>query len=348
MDGGDGRTGGQGKRESERNRRDADVVLARQARQAHTQTLVYSSRHFVGFGLPLTPPAPDELSHTVSNGTGSLTVEGWEKYGLPYGQDRLLIVWLASAFFAAGLPRDNTIRFKSVRNILQAFGQGFYKGGKEYNLLRARILRLFHCSFVWKIPAPGGHLKRDRGQLMKSLRLSFLDSCKPAGEISQAITLDATWADDLRNGLSVPYDLESIRALRRSPIALDLYLWQAWRSWRLARKPDAKPAEVPIFGAGGLLDQFGFSFSRPRKAKEVLRRHQARIMSLWPECPNYLDRNAERFVVRPAIAVAPLRQFVILPGVRKVTAAMRERQAPLSLEGGNLFAVRDDGKPPSA
>ena len=330
-------------------RRDADVIVARDARRAHTQTLVYSSRHFVGFGLPASVPPVDQLAHTVSNGDGSLTVQGHPDHGLPYGQDRLLIVWLASAFFAAGRPRDNTIHFNSVRNILQAFGQGQYRAGTEYAILRARILRLFHCSFVWKYPKTEGQLHRKRGQLMREIRLSFLDDKRPSGELSQSITLDSAWADDLRAGDAVPYDLESIRALKRSPIALDLYLWQAWRSWRLARHPGAKSADVPIFGDGGLLHQFGFSFARPRKAKELLRRHQARILAVWPECPNYLSQNAERFVVRPAVAVSPTRQFVILPGVRKVTAAMRERCAPPSLQaGGQLFALRNDAESPKA
>lgn len=258
--------------------------------------------------------------------------------GLPFGQDRLFIVWLASAFIASGKPKDNTIRFDSVGNILAAFGQGLHDAGPEYGRLRARILRLFNCTFIWSYPGPG-KLHRQRSQLMQKINLSFLDGKHIWGPLSQSIVLDPVWADEIRKGQIVPYDLETITALRRFPVTLDLYLWQCWRSWRLARKSAAQPVEVPIFGDHGLLAQFGLSFSRERKAREVLRRQQKRILALWPECPNELDRGCEKFIVRPGIAVQATHGFVSLPGVRPAPLHVQEREIDFS-GPGQLFATR--------
>lgn len=327
-------------REQRRSRQAAAVALARERRAGHDQTLVFSSRHFIGFGLPVARPPREQREHTVSNGHGSLTVMAPPSTGLPFGQDRLFIVWLASAFIASGKPKDNTIRFDAVGNILAAFGQGLHDAGPEYARLRARILRLFNSTFVWTYPTAPGQLHEQRGQLMQKINLSFLQG--PAHRypaLSQSIILDPAWADDIRKGHTVPYDLETITALRRFPVTLDLYLWQCWRSWRLARKRNAEPVEVPIFGDGGLLAQFGLQFARERKARELLRRHQSRIFALWSECPNQFDRACEKFIVRPGIAVQPTRAFVSLPGVRPAPLHLQEREVDLS-GPGQLFATR--------
>lgn len=339
-----------------RNRHAEAALLARKARQAHDQTLVFSSRHFVGFGLPVRRPPSEQRDHIVSNGGGSLTVLAG-KHGLPFGQDRLFIVWLASAFFAAGKPKDNVIRFDSVGSILQAFDQGEHDAGTEYRLLRARILRLFGCSFIWKLPAKRDeetgiiHTTRlQRGQLMSELDLSFLKGQGTRGaKWSQRITLDPTWANDLRAGETVPYDLESLKSLRRNPIALDLYLWQAWRSWRLSRKPAGwmrKPIEVPIFGDGGLLAQFGYKFARQRKAKEVLRRAQGQIAGLWEDCPNGIDRNGEKFLVGPGVAVTVTHDYVKLPGVSPAPGwVLEEEQIERSQRPRQVLSLRRPDKP---
>ncbi len=336
-----------------RNRHAEAATVAREARQAHRQSLVFSARHFVGFGLPVKRAPSDQTEHTVSDGGGSLTVLGSSAHGLPFGQDRLFIVWLASAFFAAGKPKDNTIRFDSVGCILQAFKQGYHRSGTEYAILRERILRLFHCSFIWRLPEPGGKIRRIRGKLMRSIDLCFFDNDVAFGKWSQRIQLDTAWADDLRAGETVPYDLESLTALRRNPVALDLYLWQAWRSWRLSRKALGwmrKPIEVPIFGDDGLLAQFGYQFARPRKAKEVLRRAQRLVASVWHDCPNRLDHSGEKFLVGPGEALK--RQSIAdathvkLPGVEPATAAVLEReQAARSKRPSQVLSLHQADKP---
>ena len=70
---------------------------------------------------------------------------------------------------------------------------------------------------------------------------------------------------------AVPVDLRVLRAIRRSPLALDLYAWTTWRVFKLS-----KPAFIPW---QGLLQQMGSEYKSEkefaRKASGALRKIRA-------------------------------------------------------------------------
>ena len=70
--------------------------LVRLRREQHAQVLGYSSRPFVLCGLPVRRPSAGTLVHTRRNGKFVLEVVAHPNYGLPYGQDRLLPIFLAT------------------------------------------------------------------------------------------------------------------------------------------------------------------------------------------------------------------------------------------------------------
>lgn len=109
-----------------------DAVVARSERK---QDLGFSPRDFVLCGLPLKRQVGTVYKRR--NGNLLLKVVADPDAGLPFGQDRLLPIWLATAFKVAGEPEDNTIRFRSAHDILRAFE--LPNSGLEFRRLAERF-----------------------------------------------------------------------------------------------------------------------------------------------------------------------------------------------------------------
>jgi hypothetical protein len=104
-------------------------------------------------------------------------------------------------------------------------------------------------------------------------------------------------------GAAVPVDMRVLRAIRRSPLALDLYAWTTWRVFKLS-----KSAFIPWVG---LMQQMGTEYKSEkefaRKAKAALRK----IHAFYPALK--LDFAKGGFFLHPsltAIAPAPKRTQV--------------------------------------
>lgn len=330
---------------SERRRaRDELGIDATAARALREQTIAYAARDFVLCGLPFRRPRGGHV-YRRHNGDTTLELTGHPVHGLPYGQDRLIPIWLATAFFAADKPADNVIRFRCVTDILRAFGLET-DGGKNLARLRDRLLRIFWCQYaVWLRPRNGKEPSHDATihKVMRSMRINMLEDHKRAANQytlwMDKIELDPRFAEDLRRGGRVPVDFETIRALKDCAPALDLYIWQAWRSYRAMTSHKAAAA-IPIFGEGGLMAQLGSDTNEPKKVRQLLRRWQADVKRVWPECPNYLDAKCERFVINAGAAVTISARLPILPGVSPKPPAVREMAGPD--RPGVLVAVRED------
>ncbi len=121
--------------------------------------------------------------------------------------------------------------------------------------------------------------------------------------LENLIELDPTFANDIRQA-PVPVDMETIIALKDKPSALDLYCWQALRSYQLTKT--GRLAVVPLFGDTGLVAQLGTQGQQPRKLRQMLSLAQGYVKAAWPECPNDITRKNGRdiFILRPAWAVA--------------------------------------------
>ena len=113
------------------------IEMVRRRRDEGRQNLGFNSRPFVFCGLPLRRPPQDQLLFERRNGSFVLQVTGHPEFGLPFGQDRLVPIFLATL---AVRQRSQTIRFKSASVMLETFGMA--KGGKEYRRLVAAFERI--------------------------------------------------------------------------------------------------------------------------------------------------------------------------------------------------------------
>jgi hypothetical protein len=116
---------------SKRKLRQADAIqLVRANRESERQNLGCSSRPFVLCGLPVKRPADGCFLHERRNGQFVLQVTGHPSYGLPWGQDRLVPIFLATVAIRQQSPR---ITFSSAAEMLDAFG--LQQGGSQYRRL---------------------------------------------------------------------------------------------------------------------------------------------------------------------------------------------------------------------
>ena len=88
-----------------RMRKVESIECVRLKRDAARQNLGFPSRPFVLCGLPVRMPAPGCLLHERRNGQFVLQVTGHPSYGLPWGQDRLVPIFLATLAIRQQSPR---------------------------------------------------------------------------------------------------------------------------------------------------------------------------------------------------------------------------------------------------
>src|SRR5689334_6069859 len=72
------------------------VELVRIKREQAAQSLCFCSRPFVLCGLPVRRLPPDQLLYQRRNGQFLLQITGHPDYGVPFGQDRIVPIFLAT------------------------------------------------------------------------------------------------------------------------------------------------------------------------------------------------------------------------------------------------------------
>jgi hypothetical protein len=127
------------------------IQLVRLKRETVNQNLGFASRPFVLCGLPIKRPAKGMLLHERRNGQFLLQVTGHPTYGVPWGQDRLVPIFLATL---AMRQQKQTITFRSAAEMLDIFGM--QQGGSQYRRLIAAFQRVFGATIFFGT----GHARR--------------------------------------------------------------------------------------------------------------------------------------------------------------------------------------------
>jgi hypothetical protein len=118
--------------------------IVRLKREEGKQNLGFSSRPFVLCGLPVRKPLRNEMLYERRNGNFVLQITGHPNYGLPFGQDRIVPIYLATL---AVRQKSQTIRFRTAAEMLETFDM--HKGGKEYRRLVAAFERIFGATIFF-------------------------------------------------------------------------------------------------------------------------------------------------------------------------------------------------------
>jgi hypothetical protein len=279
------------------------VRLVRQNRDQATQTLCFSSRPFVLCGLPVRRLPKDQLLYERRNGRFVLQVTGHPEFGVPFGQDRLVPIFLATL---AVQQKSQTIRFRTAAEMLETFGM--QTGGKEYRRLVDAFERVFGATIFFGTDSLNGSAKvvqRSRFNFMREAQIWYSRSPEQrpiSSEFENVIILSDDFYQEIL-AHPVPNDLEAVKLLAAAPAVLDLYMWLSYRCFK-AKGPEA----IPIFGEFGLANQLGcVEYSRPRRFRAMLDQWLIAIRGIWPECPARISADGASIRIRNGAAVCEIQ-----------------------------------------
>lgn len=259
---------------------------------------VYSARPFVLCGIPVRRPHKHILEYSRQNGRFRLRVIGHPGYGLPFGQDRLLLIWIASM---ATWQKNRVIRFRSAATILETFG--LPKDGRYYKRLIAGFERIFYATFFFTSDEQNAEtvmITRTSFRFATTLKLWYIrgtpsDHERDSSPVENTIVLSEEFWNEIQ-GHPIPVDLNVVRALADSPGNLDLYVWLVWRSWTAKTL-----VNIPLFGPQGLISQLGNSENlRERDFRRQIVRWLQITRQLWPECAATLAESGDSLMLHPA------------------------------------------------
>jgi hypothetical protein len=211
--------------------------------------------------------------------------------GLPYGSyPRLALAWLSTE---AVRTRSREIELgPTFSSFMYKLGLTPITGKRgTTSRLRDQLHRLFSttipCSYSDEDEghAAGlGYTIAHKHQLWWSPRdpeLGFGDwlgrgrglTCLYPKSCSSVVVLSTEFYDELV-GHAVPIDLRALKALKGSPLALDIYSWLTYRMSYL-RKPCLIPWDA-------LQTQFGADYGRLRDFKRRFLRHLGEVLQVYP------------------------------------------------------------------
>jgi hypothetical protein len=274
------------------------IALVRANREEGQQPLAFASRPFILCGLPIRRPPSEQLLFERRNGNFLLQVTGHPQFGLPFGQDRLVLIFLATL---AVRQKSQTVRFRSAAEMLDTFGMA--KGGKEYRRIVAAFGRIFGATMFFSTEST-----RSTATVIHRSRFNFLKEAEiwysRSGDFPSSQNT-VTLSDEFYSEISchpIPADLEAIKILAAAPALLDLFMWLSYRCF-VAKGPES----IPLFGPFGLTQQLGcVEYSRPSRFRAMLEQWLRTIRALWPDCPAAIGGNGAYLRIGRSIAV--LRQ----------------------------------------
>jgi hypothetical protein len=188
-----------------------------------------------------------QLVYARRNGRVVLQVTGHPHYGVPFGQDRIVPIFLATL---AVQQKSQTIRFRTAAAMLETFGM--HKGGKEYRRLIGAFERIFGATIFFgtdTVPGTAKLIHRSRLNFLREAQIWYnrrTDQPVLSEEFENVIVLSDEFFLEI-TAHPIPTDLEAERVLAASPAVLDLFMWLSYRCF-LAKGEEA----VPIFGGYGL------------------------------------------------------------------------------------------------
>ena len=250
------------------------VIEAEEARKAGA--LGYMARVMVQATMPHKMVKGDVFERR--NGVFSLAMIAHPRVGLPYGTyPRLLLAWLTTE---AVKTRNHVIPLgPTLSGFMDQLGL-IPTGGRWGTIapLRDRMKRLFSCTISCTYEdetqdASAGF------RIAREYQLWF-DPKGPeqAALWNSTVTLSRDFFEEIIDR-PVPLDMRAFQALKRSPMALDIYCWLTYRLSYLKKK-----TEIPW---PGLQMQFGAGYPETpqgqRNFKKNYLKHLRSVLVIYPE-----------------------------------------------------------------
>jgi len=243
---------------------------------------VFMARQLVQCTLPHSNPGNKMPLWRRKNGSLTLAIQqGYdastgEAIGFPFGViPRLLLFWITTEAL-----RSKNRRLElgnSLASFMREVGLDPNTGGGkrgDARRLQDQMRRLFQATISFHQILEEEHRRGERWLNMQVAPEGELwwDPRDPAqGTLWGSYVILGEQFFKAITSAAVPVDMRVLRAIKRSPLALDLYAWSTWRVFRLT-----KSAFIPW---EGLMQQMGGEYERAdnfvQKAKAAIRKIRA-------------------------------------------------------------------------
>jgi len=254
--------------------RQALMIEAEEARQAGT--LGFMARALTQATMPHKKTAGTEFRRR--NGSFTLVMLSPSDIGLPYGSiPRLLLSWLTTEAVRTRSPELEL--GPSLSAFMEKLGLA-RRGGERGDITRFRnqTMRLFcstvSCRYKDETHDAGGNLN-----IVEKYSLWWNPKSPDQMPLwKSTVTLGNSFFNEIINR-PVPVDMRALKALKRSPMALDIYCWLTYRLSYLCKATKIPwPVLQMQFGADYALQGQG-----PRDFKKKFLHHLQKILLLYPE-----------------------------------------------------------------
>ncbi len=211
----------------------------------------------------------DEMVWERRNGRFKLRMVADPEYGLPYGaQARLILAWVTSRAIKTQCPVIDL--GPSLSGFMRSLGIPA-TGGKRGTIagFKRHCQRLFTSTIAFTYDDDDTWVDR-RYTLAEAAQLWWQS---PSDGQASKVCLSAGFYEELVRH-PVPFDFRALAALRKSPLAMDIYLWLTYRYSTLAA-----PLVIPW---SGLMMQFGASYASERDFRRKFLRQLRRVQTVYP------------------------------------------------------------------
>ncbi len=250
--------------------------------------LSFMTRHLVQVTLPHRDPGDVPL-WTRSNGDITLVIartsvdEHGQPIGYPYGTiPRLLLYWMTREAVRTHSRRlelgHNLAEFMRTIGLNPNSGRG--KRGDAVRL-REQMMRLFSSSisFQYTRQVQGLIGQNSLGMLIAPRREFWWDPKDlRQGSLWQSwVELGEEFYQAITSSV-VPIDMRALRAIKNSPLALDLYGWATYTAYTLRRK-----GQPQVVTYGEFMNQFGTDYADRRNFKRNLLTVMKKVKQVYPD-----------------------------------------------------------------
>jgi hypothetical protein len=222
---------------------------------------------------------------------------GW--IGVPYGSvARLILLYLQTEAVRTSSPEVELGR--SMRNWMARMSLA--TGGRNYHLVAEQARRISACRLTFLTDLAGGAEHRRNGAFVQ-------DAISLANVVNEAqpslwqdkVKLDDGFWKSLKEH-PVPVREEAVRAIGARSMAIDVYVWLAYRLHSLTK---AMPVSWPAVHA-----QFGGGFKLIRQMKPVFAEALNLALAVYPEA--HVDAQKEGLILHPSPPAVPKAEAIRL------------------------------------
>ena len=229
-----------------------------------------------------------------------LQITGHPEFGLPFGQDRLVPIYLATL---AVQQKSQTVRFRSGAEMLDTFGMS--KGGKEYRRLVQAFERIFGATIFFGTDRMRGTAKmvqRSRFNFLREARIWYNrdpDQTAFSEDFENVIVLSDEFYGEI-TAHPIPTDLEAVKVLaERLPFSI------CSCGCRIAATSRSEKRRIPIFRTVRSGTAIGFNrilttAAVPSEAG-TMARHDSRSLA---RLPGRISEDGRGLVLSPCSAVS--------------------------------------------